>query len=181
MIPKPARHPMFYYGYRPLSDTCRYFPDDGGFSVSLYHDGQLVFDMLRQDGSMYSQYVYQLPAELCSRLLEYADHEATWLSAVPSHLQLPYDRAPRFESRVGVAGYPLVICDDIPQMIRMSFMDGMGRAARKLCCMMEDIAELMAPYGISLYLNGYGCDDNRIKPVETHTAEEAAWAQVANF
>lgn len=166
MIPQPEATAVFHYAYRPLTPECKTFPADGGFSLTLFHDDRLVIVLYNEPCLPRLQTTYAMPAELKMRCLQLADAAAPWLGELPAALRLSGERAPRFISQFGFEGYPFLGCEDIPLMVRQPFASPEGHAARHLCALYEDIAQLFLPQGISLYLDGYTLDNDRIQPVD---------------
>ncbi len=155
MIPRPDVTAVFHYAYCPL--TCKRSPQDGGFSVTLYHDDRLVITLYNEANRPRQKDTYVIPAEAKMHCLKLIDDAAHWLGSVPTRLRLPQDQnhVVRFISRFGFEGYPYIGCEDLAQMVRGEFGTVEAHAARHLCAMYEDIAQVLVTYGFELYLDGY--------------------------
>ena len=158
MIPQQEIPPVFFYGYRPVASEFKTDPRDGGFTVTLYDDNRLVFNMLDLDNTLRSSMSYDMPSDLKKNYLALLDQNNNAIASLPGTLSLPEGRIARFVSSIGFSGYPYMVSFDIPQLCHLPFGDSNGRCGRLLCSLMEDMAQVFQPFGINLSLFGFDVD-----------------------
>lgn len=159
-----GEHALFYYRYEPVDPEYRAFPQDGGFSLSLMRDGQLTVTLLFRNGAPRDTANYSVQPQLADQLMKLMDQHY-WLGGSPLNLQLVPERHARFRSAFGYPGYPLVYCEDLPQLMRHPLMDSAGRYGRRLCVLFEDVCEVLEQFGIRLELDGYEFNPDLVKPL----------------
>ena len=165
MIPFSETPAVFYYACHPVTDTFRQFPGDGGFSVTLYQDNRLVVTLYRSDGFVRDQMTYIAPTTFQEGVWQLMP-SASFVGGLPTELHLSGQRVCRFVSCIGLPGYPLITCEDIPQMIRQPLMDKDGNAARRLCVLFEDLCTVAHANGLMLDIDGYDIDPEKILPFQ---------------
>ena len=155
MIPRPDVTAVFHYAYCPL--TCKRSPQDGGFSVTLYHDDRFVITLYNEMNQPVQHDTFVLPAAAKMRCIKLIDEAEPWLTGISTRLRLPEDcnHPTRFISRFGFENYPYIGCEDIAQMVRGAFGSPEAHAARHLCALYEDIAQVFVSFGFDLDLDGY--------------------------
>lgn len=157
---------LFYYRYEPIDPAYRAFPQDGGFSLSLSQEHRLTVTLLFKNGAPRDTAHYSVQPALAGELMQLMDRHF-WLGGSPLHLQLVPERHARFRSAFGYPGYPLITCEDLPQLMRHPLMDGAGRYGRRLCVLFEDVCELLQQFGIRLELDGYELNAELVRPLDT--------------
>ena len=162
MIPQPEVTAVFHYASRPLAPEFKMTPQDAGFSLTLLYDDRLVTTLYNEPILPRCRMEYAMPPELKMQCLKLIDEANGWLGGLPARLCLPESehRAPRYASQFGFQGYPYITCSDIGLMARSAFGTPEGRAARHLCALYEDLAQLFLPCGVQLDVDGYGIAPN---------------------
>ena len=171
MIPFSETPAVFYYAFRPVAEGFGQFRGDGGFSVTLYQDNRLVVTLYRSDGFVRDQMHYVAPSTFQEGIWQLMP-SASFLGGIPTDLHLSGQRTCRFVSSIGLPGYPLISCEDIPQMIRQPLMDKDGNAARRLCLLFEDLCFVAHANGLLLDIDGYDIDPEKIRSLQQPAEED---------
>ena len=179
MIPQTKCPPIFYYAYRPFAEDYRMDPGDGGFSMTLYEDGRFVISAVDLQGQDRWQLFYDLPSAFKEKYREFLDRNNREISSLPIAIQMPANRTARFASSVGLEGFEFITCDDIPQLCHLPFGTAEGRSGRRLCTLMEDLAEVMEPFGIHLDLYTFYVDESVLPRVNQAPSDDTVWQSQA--
>ena len=180
MIVSDNERAVFHYAFKPLvKDFCT-IPHDGGFSVTLYPDHSLLVTLYYDNDRPRGQIRYSVPASVITRMQEIVDDAGRWIGGISTSLKLQEGEQPRFISRIGLEGYPLLVCEDIPWLTRRPFMDADGRAARRLTSLMEDASEAIAPCGVLLGFEGFDVDIRRTFIISNNDGQDP-WLGVSGF
>ncbi|MDO4483565.1 MAG: hypothetical protein Q4C54_03765 [Clostridia bacterium] len=163
---------IFYYRYQPLTPEWRENPDDNGFALTVFEDGRAYFSLFNGREHVIKQDLYQLTDSFRVRYLEELKLADRWLGSVPQQMTLPPQYVTRFRSQIGLDGYPLIFCDDIAHLTKAPFGDEMGRCARRLCMLLEDIAELLKMQGLTLTPYGFTFDAAVARTVSSNTMDQ---------
>lgn len=175
MIARTDCPAIFQYAFQPLLPSWRREPTDGGFCLTMYQDARVTLEEFDIHGAEREQSTFMMPTELREQYLQLIAG-CEWLFGLPGEMELPAGKQARFISNIGLHGYPYLRVHDLPHQIHLPFLDPVGRGARRLCCLLEDISELFARYGIRLTVNEVEMDYRVLTPVNK-TGMDANWME----
>lgn len=153
---------VFAYGYRPMIPANE---NDGGFTVNLLENDQLVFSQMNRQNQTIRSLVFPLPATVRIRYLNLVNYARPWLRNVPLHLCSGDGSDSMTQYSFGFCGYPLLRIDDMPLLLDSPFRTTRGHYARLVYGLMEDVSTLLLPCGINLLPYDFLWDPKRIQPL----------------
>ena len=101
------------------------------------------------------------------RLMEIISCGSVWLGAVPPRMGT--GQPPQSESRIGFAGYPLRIAQDLPTLITFAFRSQTGHNARILYNLLEDVSSILFESGFALLPDSFTWSA-QLRPVRPKSA-----------
>lgn len=152
---------VFWYVYRPLEKAG---PGDGGFRLTLYENDILVYTMFNEMRQPVQTLNFTLPEAFRLRVMDALDAAAWWLEDIPAHLSA--GRPAADAAMIGVAGFPMVVLDEMEQTAALPFATPRGHWARRLYLLLEDVSEMLAAHGIYLEPRRFGWNPDSVFPSE---------------
>lgn len=165
MQPQPQPRYVFCYAYRPLLQRD---PADIGFSVNLAYDGLLEYTIYNDNREPMKTLYYKLPQEVAVRYARIVDYAQPWLRRVPPLMSSGDE--PVAEYSFVFRGNPLFRIEDLIQLIQAdSFRNVRGHYTRLVYCLFEDIASILACYGVDLTPKRFSCKLQPLQPAMPQT------------
>lgn len=150
--------PVFQYKFRPLPQGSA--PIDGGFTVILYENGILSFSVYDAAGIFLDELCFSLPNRVIQCFYGLLRNASSWLGSCPCDLrgaeQFHYGSSFAFD------GYDPIRVWGMNSLLLEPCGQSGGFFARHLYVLFEDVSNLFAEQGISLTLDGFTWDSNRI-------------------
>ena len=146
---------VFCYAFKPMLPMNAM---DGGFTVNLYTDHQLVFNTYDHNGYCTSETRFQLNDYTTSRYLRMVEYARPWLNNMPSRMR-GYEGCIDGEYSFGFNGLQLCRVENLQSLVTGDFRDAAAHYARKLFCLMEDISTMLGSYGIDFKLDQFSWSD----------------------
>lgn len=155
---------IFCYAFRVLAPGPR---QDSGFAVNVFDNDTLQYTEYKPGGAEARQETFMLQPGTRMRLMEIIGCGSVWLGAVPPRMGT--GSAPMTEARIGFAGYPVRIVQDLPLLITAPFRSQTGHNARILYNLLEDVASILFESGFVLLPDGFTWQA-QIKPISPRSA-----------
>lgn len=168
MIEAPTSSPVFRYAFRPLA--CRQYPDDGGFSVTLFTNDTLAFNVVDIYKRSRLLMWFQVSPDVKKDYFALLDHADWWLFQVPTVMR--EDGQVQFTSMFGFDTHQALVVDDLPLLSQRPYGDPVGRYARHLFALHEDISDMLLHHGFQMQLDGFSWDTRVVAPVPRPNASE---------
>ena len=175
MIPQNTCAPVFFYGYCPLDAGFQVDPMDGGFHITLYADARLVFEAVDLQGNVREQRIYDLAPSMVEEYHAFLETNNNAISSLPIRQGVEENRMPRFRSSIGLQGFPFITCDDAAHLCHMPFSSVEGRNGRRLCVLLEDLAEVFTRFGVHFDLCSFEVDDSVVQPINQTPEMDTVW------
>jgi len=152
--------PVFQYKFRPLARGSA--PVDGGFCVILYENGILSFSTYNAAGAFLDEICFSLPSRVLQCFYSLLHNASSWLGATPCDLRGA--EAAEYGSSFAFDGYDPIRVYGINSLLCEPCGSSGGFFARHLYVLFEDVSNLFAENGISLSLDSFVWNGDRIRP-----------------
>ena len=152
--------PVFRYQFRPTGHDSR--PQDGGFCVLLYENCILSFSVYNVDGSFLDEQCFSLPSNVLQCFYALLRNASSWLGSTPCDLR--GQQVTPYASSFAFDGYDPIRVWGINALLCEPCGSPSGFFARHLYVLFEDIANLFNTSGITLSLDGFVWNPDRIHP-----------------
>lgn len=166
MIQGDGAAALLWYVYRPLASAA---PGDGGFRLTLYENDTLVYTMFNELRQPVQTLYFPLAEELRLRITGALDAAAWWLQDAPERIRAGHPAADA--AMIGVAGFPMVVLDEMEAAAALPFATPRGHWARRLLLLLEDVSEMLAGCGIYLEPRSFGWNPDSVFPHEEQPQE----------
>lgn len=161
MIQQRMCVPVFFYAYKPFLD--KQFPEDSGFSITLFENGVLVYCRFVNQNTCAERRTFLLDPGIYHEYRSVLEPSLGWLSVAPGDLRNGEPAA--FASCFAFDGIEPIHVWNPDSMSREPFGSANGVWARRLCLLFEEVAILLARYGIGLSLDNFYWNPALINPV----------------
>ena len=161
MVGGPMLTELFTYQYRPYSLSQN--ANDGGFKLALFGNNTLVYTTFNRMQSAMAVYTFLITPDVLNRYMMMLDGESWWLSRHP--LNISGSGRVGYKAMMGIAGHPLFSVDDLEDMAQRPFNDERGLLARRMCVLLENVAELLIPYGLYMTPHSFVWDNRVTGPM----------------
>lgn len=142
---------VFCYAFKPMLPMNAM---DGGFTLNLLADHQLVFNTYDHHGACTGETRFLLNDYTTNRYLRMVEYARPWLINVPEYMS-GYEGGIDGEYTFGFYGAQLCRVENMRSLVMGAYCDAAAHYARKLYCLMEDISTMLASYGIDFKLDQF--------------------------
>lgn len=142
---------VFCYAFKPSLSTNVM---DGGFTVNLYTDHQLIFNTYDNMGYCTSATSFQLNDYTTQRYLRMVEYARPWLNNMPARMS-GYDGSIDGEYSFGLNGYSIIRVQNMKNLVAGEYRDTAAHYARLLYSLMENFSTLLYYYGIDFRLDQF--------------------------
>lgn len=161
MVGGPMLTELFTYQYRPYSLSQN--ANDGGFKLALFGNNTLVYTTFDRMLTAKEVYTFLIAPDVLVRYMRMLDSASWWLSRHP--LNISGQGRVGYRGMMGVTGHPLFSVDDLEELAQRPFNDERGLLARRMCVLLENVAELLIPYGLYMTPHSFVWDNRVTGPM----------------
>ncbi len=160
MIVGYGAKPVFQYKFRPLPRTGT--PTDGGFCIILYENSVLSFSTYDASGGFMDELCFSLPGRVIQCFYGLLRNASSWLGSTPCDLR--GSEVANYGSSFAFDGYDPIRVWGMNSLLCEPCGSAGGFFSRHLYVLFEDVSNLFAEQGITLSLDGFSWDVNRVRP-----------------
>ena len=161
LIARYSYKPIFQYKFRPFAPGGG-LPADGGFTVILYENGILSFSTYDAQGFFLDELCFSLPGRMLQYYYSLLRNAVSWLPSTPNDLR--GGEKSLYGSSFAFDGYDPIRVFSMNALLCEPCGNPAGFFARHLYVLFEDICNLLTEYGITLSMDGFTWDADRIRP-----------------
>lgn len=161
LIARYSYKPIFQYKFRPFAPDGG-LPADGGFTVILYENGILSFSTYDAQGFFLDELCFSLPGRMLQYYYSLLRNAVSWLPSTPNDLR--GGEKSLYGSSFAFDGYDPIRVFSMNALLCEPCGNPAGFFARHLYVLFEDICNLLTGYGITLSMDGFTWDADRIRP-----------------
>ena len=160
--------PIFEYRFLPYSQPFKRNAMDGGFCVSVWDNGSIVFKELNSNEMIRRQMVFPIAPESLRSIRNVLTLNGYWTRSLMRHrlqrFQAPYARYYTHLYLENIDDY--LEMEDITQLMNSAFRTYNGHYSRLLYTMLEDFSSVLYRSGFTFTLDGFVWDPAYIRPAE---------------
>ena len=160
--------PVFFYAYRPFAN--KQSENDGGFSVTLFENGSLVYCRFAEGSVCIDQKAFFFRQELNNAYRDLLLRSAGWLTTVPPIMRLPGEH--RSASCFAYDGVEPIHVWDLDDLVLQPFASPAGLYARRLHMLFEEVSILLSAYGIFLKADSFWWDPAVLVPADQQSGRQ---------